>query len=213
MDTSGLAYVMSQELGLHPNQVYCTKREGTNFVDMEVTTFDPMEHNFPGSPLTTNTIARIESTLEAIDEVNLGEATKSFGMTRLVKATSLGESFLHIAPPPPPGPPPPSPPSPPPSPPPPSPPPSPPSPPPPRSAGAEPVSSDRGGSSDGWEWKAPVIAVSALLVIGLIVMAASQPRQLGMGVGGGMGFGMGMGGGWAWEGAWAWGGAWAWEAG
>merc|ERR1712078_671306 len=48
---------------------------GTNFVDMEVTTFDPMEHNFPGSPLTTNTIARIESTLEAIDEVSAPSPT------------------------------------------------------------------------------------------------------------------------------------------
>ena len=195
MDTAGLAYVMSQELGLHANQIYCKKREGSPFVDMEITTFDPMEHNFPGSPLTTNAITRIENKLESIEEVDLGGTSMIFGLTKLVKATSYGLTYLHLAPPPPPRPPPPSPPSPPPSPPPPSPPPSPPPPPPPRNSGAEPVGATNDSASDGWEWKAPVIAVSALTVIGLIVMAASQPRQMGMGVGGGMGFGMGAGGG------------------
>ena len=38
-----------------------------------------------------------------------------------------------------------------------------------------------------------MIAVSALAEIGLIIMVASQPRQIGMGMGGGMVAGPGMG--------------------
>merc|ERR1712162_60967 len=112
-----------------------------------------MEHNFPGSPLTTNAITRIENKLESIEEVDLGGTSMIFGLTKLVKATSYGLTYLHLAPPPPPTPPPPSPP------------PSPPPPPPPRNSGAEPVGATNDSASDGWEWKAPVIAVSALTVI------------------------------------------------